>query len=72
MSEDHFAPQQYLPKNLLGTYFYKPSNVGNEAFVSDRLSRWREAQRRALGITRFEEIPDLNQDQIDEMKRKIK
>jgi replication-associated recombination protein RarA len=72
MSEDHFTPQQYLPKELLGTYFYKPSSVGYEVEVSDRLSRWRAAQRKALGITRSEEIPDLTQEQIDEMKRKIK
>ena len=72
MNEDHFAPQQYLPKELLGTYFYKPSSVGNEVAIAERLARWREAQRKALGITRLEEIPDLTQEQIDEMKRKIK
>ena len=72
MAEDHFAPQQYLPRELLGTYFYKPSSVGNEVAIADRLSHWREAQRQALGITRLEEIPDLTQEQIDEMKRKIK
>jgi putative ATPase len=72
MLEDHFTPQQYLPKELLGTYFYKPSGIGYEVEVSDRLSRWRAAQRKALGITRLEEIPDLTQEQIDEMKRKIK
>jgi putative ATPase len=72
MEEGHFAPQQYLPKGLLGTYFYKPSGEGYESAVADRLARWREAQRKALGITRLEEIPDLTQEQIDEMKRKIK
>jgi putative ATPase len=72
MFEDHFTPQQYLPKELLGTYFYKPSGVGYETQVADRLERWREAQRKALGITRVEEIPDLSQEQIDEMKRHIK
>ncbi len=72
MSEEHFTPQQYLPQGLLGTYFYKPSGVGYELEISDRLSRWRNAQRKALGITRLEEIPDLTQEQIDEMKRKIK
>ena len=57
---------------MLGTYFYKPSSVGYEVEISDRLLRWREAQRKALGITRLEEIPDLTQEKIDEMKRKIK
>jgi putative ATPase len=72
MSEEHFTPQQYLPKELLGTYFYKPSNSGYEVAIAERLSRWRAAQRKALGITHLEEIPDLTQDKIDEMKRKIK
>ncbi len=72
MHADHFIPQQYLPKELLGTYFYKPSGIGYEAQVADRLERWREAQRAALGITRREDIPDLTQEQINEMKRKIK
>jgi putative ATPase len=28
---EHFAPQQYLPKDVLGTYFYLPSEQGYEA-----------------------------------------
>ena len=32
-SEGHFVPQQYLPKRLLGTYFYRPSGEGYEAQV---------------------------------------
>ena len=69
---DHFLPQQYLPRALLGTYFYQPSDQGFEAQVAERLARWREAQRRALGITQTEEVPDLSQDQIDEIKHKHK
>ena len=72
MEPGHWTPQQYLPTELLGTYFYKPSEEGYEASAKDRLERWREAQRKALGITRLEEIPDLTQAQIDEMKRHIK
>ena len=72
LNEEHFAPQQYLPKELLGTYFYKPSSVGQEVEIAERLKRWRDAQRKALGITRLEEIPDLTQEQIDVMKRKMK
>ncbi len=72
MQEEHFIPQQYLPKEMLGTYFYKPSGVGYEDQVAKRLERWREAQRKALGITRRDEVPDLTQEQIDEMKRHIK
>ena len=72
MHADHFIPQQYLPKELLGTYFYKPSAVGYEIQVRQRLEMWREAQRKALGITRREDIPDLTQEKIDELKRHIK
>jgi putative ATPase len=72
MSPDHFLPQQYLPRPLLGTYFYNPSNQGYEAQAADRLTRWREAQRKALGITRTETLPDLTQEQIDEIKARHK
>jgi len=72
MHEGHFIPQQYLPKEMLGTYFYKPSSEGYEAQVRQRLEMWREAQRKALGITRREEVPDLPQEKIDEIKRRIK
>jgi hypothetical protein len=33
---------------------------------------WREAQRKALGIERREDVPALSEEQIVEMKRKIK
>ena len=69
---DHYLPQQYLPRPLLGTYFYQPSEQGYEAQVVDRLRRWREAQRQALGITQVEDIPDLSQETIDEIKHKHK
>lgn len=70
--EGHFAAQQYLPKKLLGTYFYSPSQEGYEAQVTARLELWREAQRKALGITKVENIPAMSEAQILEMKRKIK
>lgn len=70
--EGHFTPQQYLPKRLLGTYFYQPSQEGYEAQVTARLEMWREAQRQALGITKVENVPALSEEQIQEMKRKIK
>ncbi len=72
MHEGHFTPQQYLPKELLGTYFYTPSNLGYEAQVKARLEMWREAQRKALGIERREDVPELTQEKIDELKRHIK
>ena len=70
--EGHFTPQQYLPKRLLGTYFYSPSQEGYESQVTARLEMWREAQRKALGITKVENIPAMSEEQIQEMKRKIK
>ena len=70
--EGHFVPQQYLPKRLLGTYFYSPSQEGYEAQVTARLEMWREAQRKALGISKIENIPNMSEEQIQEMKRKIK
>ena len=70
--EGHFTPQQYLPKRLLGTYFYTPSQEGYESQVTARLEMWREAQRKALNIERVEHVPDMSEEQIQEMKRKIK
>ena len=69
---EHFLPQQYLPKNVLGTYFYNPSQVGYEAEITERLERWRAAQRAALGITETETIPDLSEEEIREIKGKHK
>jgi len=68
-SPDHFLPQQYLPKPLFGTYFYKPSDQGYELMISKRLERWREAQRLALGINQTKEIPELSQELIQEIKQ---
>jgi len=69
---EHFAPQQYLPKDVLGTYFYSPSEQGYEAEVKDRLARWREAQRKALGITETREVPALDTNTIDQLKSRHK
>ena len=71
-SPDHFLPQQYLPRELLGRYFYQPSEQGYEAQVVDRLARWRAAQERALGIEQTETLPELSEDKIKEIKGKHK
>lgn len=70
--EGHFTPQQYLPKRLLGTYFYTPGEEGYESQVASRLERWRNAQKKALGIETETYLPDLSQEQIDNLKRSIK
>jgi putative ATPase len=72
MDPSHFLPQQYLPKLLLGTYFYQPSELGYEAQVAERLERWRSAQRKALNIERSENIPDLPQETVQEIKHRHK
>lgn len=69
---DHYLPQQYLPQDLLGVYFYKPSTQGYESEVVERLQRWRDAQRAALGVTRSENLPELSQDEINQIKGKHK
>ena len=69
---EHFLPQQYLPGSLLGTYFYHGSTQGYEAQAVERLARWREAQRQALGITETHDVPDLAQETILEIKSRHK
>jgi putative ATPase len=69
---EHFLPQQYLPRQILGTYFYQPSEQGYEAQVKGRLARWRQAQRLALAIEQTEDVPDLPQETIQEIKHKHK
>lgn len=44
----HFTPQQYLPSNLLGTVFYRPSDQGYEARIAERLETLRAIARQAL------------------------
>lgn len=66
---EHHIGQQYLPEEILGRYFYRPSEQGYEADVKARLQRWRDAQRKALGIEQTSEIPDLTEAQIEEIKR---
>ena len=68
----HFIPQQYLPRPLLGTYFYQPAELGYEIQVKDRLERWREAQRQVLGIQQVQNLPDLPKETIDAIKSKHK
>lgn len=72
LQADHFIPQQYLPKELLGTYFYRPSDQGYEAQIKARLEMWRTAQRRALGIERYEELPELSHERIEQLKHNIR
>jgi len=69
---DHFHPQQYLPEEMLGTYFYQPTGQGYEDQVGERLARWRKAQRKALGIEDTEDVPDLSEEEIKSIKSRHK
>jgi len=69
--EGHHVGQQYLPTALLGTYFYRPSAEGYEAQVVDRLARWRAAQEKALGLTETMTLPELSEEAIVALKRKL-
>jgi putative ATPase len=68
----HFVAQQYLPRAVLGTYFYRPSSEGYENAVGERLERWRAAQRAALGITEHQTLPELTEETIRSIKGKHK
>jgi len=41
---DHWVAQAYLPEELKGRFFYKPSSVGYEATIQEDVVRRREAQ----------------------------
>jgi putative ATPase len=66
----HQVGQQYLPTALLGTYFYSPSEEGYEAQVKERLIRWRAAQEKALGLEQTEELPELSEAEVLDIKRR--
>ena len=38
---DHYVPQQYLPADMQGTYFYQPGEIGFEKTIQQRLEFWR-------------------------------
>lgn len=65
----HFVGQQYLPVELLGTYFYTPTEEGYEAEVNARLAAWRQQQADALGLEDTEQVPDLPEEIIEILKR---
>ncbi len=45
--KEAFAPQDYLPEELKGRVFYRPSERGYEKTVRERLDRWRQLRRKA-------------------------
>jgi putative ATPase len=69
--EEHHVGQQYLPSGLQGTYFYKPTAIGYEATVQERLERWRRAQEKALGVTETTTLPTPTHEEAESIKRKM-
>jgi hypothetical protein len=67
----HHVGRQYLPTDLLGTYFYSPSEEGYKAQVKERLACWRAAQEKALGLEQSETLPDLSQAGLKEIKHRL-
>ncbi|NBC86257.1 MAG: replication-associated recombination protein A, partial [Bacteroidetes bacterium] len=39
---EHYTPQQYLPDEMQGLYFYQPTGQGYEETVAERLAEWRD------------------------------
>ncbi len=42
---DAVVPAEYLPEELAGKIFYRPTDRGYEKTIRDRLTRWREIRR---------------------------
>ncbi len=40
-----YVPEQYLPEEMQGLYFYQPRNMGYEQTVAARLEAWRKRDR---------------------------
>ncbi|MFT4604896.1 MAG: putative ATPase [Rhodothermales bacterium] len=55
---NHYTPQQYLPDQMQGTYFYDPSEVGYERRIRERMDYWRsrdEAESLEKRVRRYGE-----------------
>jgi len=44
--EGHFSEQQYLPDELKGKVYYKPTGIGEEAKIKERLKNWWKNKKR--------------------------
>ncbi|MBM4307296.1 MAG: replication-associated recombination protein A, partial [Deltaproteobacteria bacterium] len=44
--ENHFVDEEYLPENLKGKTYYRPSDQGFEKEVKRRLEYWKEKKRK--------------------------
>ncbi|HAY37568.1 MAG: AAA family ATPase [Bacteroidetes Order II. Incertae sedis bacterium] len=55
---NHYVPQQYLPENMQGMYFYEPSDVGYERTIKERLDYWRSRDTEESLERRIEKYAD--------------
>jgi putative ATPase len=44
--DQHFVEQQYLPDNLKNKIYYRPTDIGEEKTIRERLNRWWKSKRR--------------------------
>jgi len=45
--KDHYVVQEYLPENLRGRRYYRPSNQGYERRIRERIQRWEQLKKQA-------------------------
>ena len=50
--EDNYAVQEYLPENLRGRRYYRPTEHGYEKRIKDRMKWWEELMRKRKEETR--------------------
>ena len=59
---EHYTPQQYLPDEMQGTYFYEPSSQGYEQAIADRLEQFRERDFDADVVQRAQQYAEATTD----------
>jgi putative ATPase len=45
--EDAYVPQDYLPDELMGEVYYRPTARGHEKIIKDRIEKWRKLRESA-------------------------
>jgi putative ATPase len=69
--DEHYVAQQYLPKRLLGTYFYEPTQMGYEKIIAERLANWRKQQQEKFNITDPVNYPEVPHELIRQFLRNL-
>lgn len=63
---EHYTPQQYLPDEMQGTYFYKPTTQGYESKIAERLEQWRERDFDADVVKRAQRYAETAKDETED------